>query len=173
MAFLRIAETADVVVTNLRPAPLGRLRLSYQDVATVRPDIIFCQAHGYPSDSPQANAPAYDDIVQSASGIGDLFRRQGHEPSLLPTLVADKVAGLMVANAVLTALFHRSRTGQGQRIEVPMVDVMVAMPGASAAEVENRVTRPMEKLLWEIPGVEYSSKEYKYIRCSFVFQLIL
>ncbi|MDG2112482.1 MAG: CoA transferase [Actinomycetota bacterium] len=123
-AFLRLAETADVVVTNLRPGPLGRLGLTYDEVAEVRPDIVFCQAHGYPSDSDMADAPAYDDIIQSASGIGDLFERQGHQPSLLPTLVADKVSGMTIANAVTAALFYRERTGEGQHIEVPMIDVM-------------------------------------------------
>ena len=124
--FLRLAATADVVVTNLRPGPLGRLGLSYHDVAAVRPDVVFCRAHGYPSGSDKENAPAYDDIIQSASGIGELFARQGHEPSLLPTLVADKVSGLTIAYAILAALFHRERTGIGQCIEVPMIDVMRA-----------------------------------------------
>jgi crotonobetainyl-CoA:carnitine CoA-transferase CaiB-like acyl-CoA transferase len=123
-AFLRLAASSDVVVTNLRPGPLSRLRLTYDDVRTVRPDVVFCQAHGWPSDSDKANAPAYDDIIQSASAIGDLFERQGHHPSLLPTLVADKVSGLTIASAVTAALFHRSRTGEGQHIEVPMIDVM-------------------------------------------------
>ena len=123
-AFLRLAAESDVIVTNLRPGPLGRLGLAYEDVAVVRPDVVFCQAHGYPSDSEQAELPAYDDIIQSASGIGALFERQGHAPSLLPTLVADKVAGHTIAAAVLAALFHRAQTGEGQRIEVPMIDVM-------------------------------------------------
>jgi len=112
------------MVTNLRPGPLGRLRLTYDDVTGVRPDIVFCQAHGYPSNSDKADAPAYDDIIQSASGVGALFERQGHEPSLLPTLVADKVSGLTIANSVMAALFHRERTGEGQFIEIPMIDVM-------------------------------------------------
>ena len=123
-AFLRLAATSDVVVTNLRPGPLGRLRLTYEDVAAVRPDIVFCQAHGYPSDSDAANAPAYDDIIQSASGVGELFERQGHQPNLLPTLVADKVSGYAIATAVLAAMLHRARTGEGQHVEVPMIDVM-------------------------------------------------
>ncbi|MGI9611905.1 MAG: CaiB/BaiF CoA transferase family protein [Acidimicrobiales bacterium] len=122
--FLRLAATSDVVVTNLRPGPLGRLRLTYEEVAAVRPDIVFCQAHGYPSDSKAANAPAYDDIIQSASGVGELFERQGHQPNLLPTLVADKVSGYAIATAVLAAMVHRARTGEGQHIEVPMIDVM-------------------------------------------------
>lgn len=122
-AFLRLAEVSDVVVTNLRPGPLGRLRLTYDEVRAVRPDVIFCQAHGYPSDHDKADAPAYDDIVQSASGVGELFARQGHRPALLPTLVADKVCGLTIASSILAALYHRATTGEGQRIEVPMVDV--------------------------------------------------
>lgn len=122
--FLRLVATADVVVTNLRPGPLERLGLTAPELREVKPDLVFCRASGYPSDSPQAEDPAYDDIIQSASGIGHLFEMQGHEQSLLPTLVADKVAGLAMAQAVLAALFHRERTGEGQDIEVPMIDVM-------------------------------------------------
>ena len=125
-AFLDIASTCDVMITNLRPGPLSRLGLHYEAVREVRDDIVFCRAHGYPSSSAQANAPAYDDIIQSASGVGDLFRRMGAEPSLLPSLVADKVCGLTIANAVLAALYHRSLTGEGQCIEIPMIDVMRA-----------------------------------------------
>ncbi len=125
-AFLDIAATCDVMITNLRPGPLRRLGLHYEAIREVRNDIVFCRAHGYPSSSEQANAPAYDDIIQSASGVGDLFRRMGAEPMLLPSLVADKVCGLTIANSVVAALFHRAQTGQGQCIEIPMVDVMRA-----------------------------------------------
>ena len=125
-AFLSIAATAQVVVTNLRPATLERLRLTYEDVAAVQPDIVYCQAQGYPSDSPAANAPAYDDVIQAGTGLPDTFRRFSGEPLFAPTLVADKVSGLTIAYAVLAALFHRERTGEGQRVEVPMVDAMTA-----------------------------------------------
>lgn len=123
-AFLGLAAVSDVVITNLRPGPLGRLRLTYDEVRRARDDIVFCQAHGYPSDGPQADDPAYDDIIQSASGVAALFARQGHEPALIPTLVADKVAGLTIVSAVLAALVHRAATGEGQFVEVPMIDVM-------------------------------------------------
>ncbi|WP_419853699.1 CaiB/BaiF CoA transferase family protein [Candidatus Poriferisodalis sp.] len=125
-AFLDIVATCDVMITNLRPGPLRRLGLHYEAVQQVRPDIVFCRAHGYPSASEQADAPAYDDIIQSASGIGDLFRRMGAEPMLLPSLVADKFCGLTIANSVTAALYHRALTGQGQCIEIPMIDVMRA-----------------------------------------------
>lgn len=144
-AFLDLAATSDVVVTNLRPGPLQRLGLTAADIRAVRPDVIFCQAIGHPTDSDDAERPAYDDIIQSASGIGDLFARQGHAPSLLPTLVADKVAGLAIVQAVLAALFHRATTGEGQDIEVPMIDVIrsfVLVEHGAGAIPEPPLARP-------------------------------
>lgn len=125
-ALLRIAAGCDVFVTNLRPESVGRLHLAYRDVAAVRPDVIYCQANGFPSDSPEANEPAFDDIIQAASGVPDLLRLAGGAPGLVPTLLADKVCGLVIAYAIIAALFHREKTGQGQRVEVPMTDAMLA-----------------------------------------------
>lgn len=125
-ALLRIARTCDVVVTNLRPASLARLGLTYEDVTAINPNVVYCQAQGWPSDSPMANSPAYDDIIQSASGIADAFRLGQGEPRLAPTILADKICGMAVASAVTAALLHRERTGEGQRVEVPMVDVMTS-----------------------------------------------
>lgn len=125
-ALLRIAATCDVLVTNLRPGPLGRLRLTYDDVRTVRPDIVMCQAAGWPSDGPHADKPAYDDVIQAGSGVAAAFELQSGTPALAPTIVADKVSGLTIVYAVLAALLHRERTGEGQRIEVPMIDVMTS-----------------------------------------------
>jgi crotonobetainyl-CoA:carnitine CoA-transferase CaiB-like acyl-CoA transferase len=123
-AFLRIAATCDVVVTNLRPGPLHRLGLTYDSVREVRPDVVMCQAHGWPSDSVHANKPAYDDVVQAGCGIADTFTLQHGSPSLAPTIVADKVSGLTIVYAIVAALFRRASTGEGQFIEVPMIDVL-------------------------------------------------
>jgi crotonobetainyl-CoA:carnitine CoA-transferase CaiB-like acyl-CoA transferase len=125
-ALLRIVATCDVFVTNLRPLPLGRLELDYDTIAGVRPDIIFCQAQGFPSDGGRANEPAYDDIIQGAAGVPDVVRRAGADPALLPTLLADKVSGLVLTYAILAALYHRAVTGQGQHIELPMVDALTS-----------------------------------------------
>ena len=175
-AFLRIAATADVMVTNVRPGALARLRLTYDDVTAVRPDIVFCHAAGFPSDSQRADDPAYDDIIQSASGVGDLFARLGREPMLLPTLVADKVCGLTVAGAVTAALFHRQRTGEGQRVEVPMIDVMrafvlvehgagaVPVPAVAGAGYERILTterRPRHTLDGWISVLPYRRRDYR------------
>lgn len=125
-ALLEIAAGCDVFITNLRPGSLGRLRLTYPDIAAVRPDIVYCQAHGFPSDGPQADAPAFDDIIQAVCGVPDVLRRAGGDGGLVPMLLADKVSGLVLAYATIAALFHRERTGQGQRVEVPMTDAMLA-----------------------------------------------
>ena len=124
--FLRLVSASDVMITNLRPGPLGRLGLAYDDVRARRPDIVFCTAHGWPSDSERADAPAYDDIVQAATGIADVLGRAQGRPLLVPSIIADKVSGLTIAYAVLAALHHRSRTGRGQHVEVPMVDAVRA-----------------------------------------------
>jgi crotonobetainyl-CoA:carnitine CoA-transferase CaiB-like acyl-CoA transferase len=123
---LRLAATCDVFVTNLRPGPLARLGAAYDDIAAVRPDIVYCQAQGFPSGSDRAEDPAYDDIIQSATGVADATRRAYGEPALVPSIFADKVAGLTIVYAVLAALFHRERTGQGQHLEVPMTDAVKA-----------------------------------------------
>jgi crotonobetainyl-CoA:carnitine CoA-transferase CaiB-like acyl-CoA transferase len=123
---MRLAATCDVFVTNLRPSSLGRLRLTYDDVRRARPDVVYCQAQGFPIDTDRANDPAYDDIIQSATGVADAARRAYGEPRLVPTLVADKVVGLTIVYAVLAALFHRERSGEGQHIEVPMTQAVTA-----------------------------------------------
>lgn len=123
---LRLVATADVFVTNLRPGSRTRARITYDDLRMARPDLVYCAAAGYPSDSGDADLPAYDDIVQAGAGVAELAERSGLPPSLMPTLVADKTAGLVIANAVTTALFHRLRTGDGAELEVAMSEVMRA-----------------------------------------------
>lgn len=118
----RLAATCDVVVATYRPAALRRMRLSYDEVRALRPDVVYCQGQGHPLDGGRAEEPAYDDVVQAASGLADLAARVTGTPALMPTILADKVCGLVMAQAVTAALLHRERTGEGQHVEVPMVD---------------------------------------------------
>jgi crotonobetainyl-CoA:carnitine CoA-transferase CaiB-like acyl-CoA transferase len=122
----RITAGADVFLTNLRPSALRKLRVGYEDVRAWQPTIVYCRSHGYRGDTPEADDPAYDDVIQAASGLASLSERVSGEPSLLPTVLADKVCGLTIVYAVLAALFERTRTGAGQEVEVPMFDTMVA-----------------------------------------------
>ncbi|TAL04173.1 MAG: CoA transferase [Rhodospirillaceae bacterium] len=126
LAVLKVAVTCDIVITNLRPKSLASLGLTYADFSAVRADIIYCAAQGFRSDGPRANDPAYDDIIQAESGLADAAARTGRDPMLAPTIIADKVSGMTVVNAVLAAFIHRQRTGRGQYVEVPMLEAMRA-----------------------------------------------
>ena len=116
----RLVATCDVVVATMRPQVLVRLGLDYESLREIKPDIVYCQAQGFPLASERANDPAYDDIIQAASGVSDMVERVFGEPALLPTIFTDKVCGLVMAQAICAALFYRERTGRGQHVEVPM-----------------------------------------------------
>ena len=122
----RLIAEADVVVATMLPGTLRRLGLDYASIRGLNPEVVYCQAQGWPLESEAADFPAYDDIIQSAIGVGDMMERAAGEPALLPTILADKVCGLAIAQAVTAALYHRARTGHGQHVEVPMVQAMTA-----------------------------------------------
>ena len=121
-----IVASADAVVTNMRRAALDRLGLGPETLRAAHPGLVVCVANGYGSGGPYADRPAYDDAIQAASGSAWLMGRMLGEPRYLPTIVADKVVGMALAQAVLVALVHRLRTGEGQTVEVPMFETMVA-----------------------------------------------
>lgn len=126
-AFLDLIRGADVFVHNLRPVAIKKLGIGYEDLRAVNPQIIHVEALGFGSDGPYSGRPAYDDVIQAMSGFVDLVRRQTRgQPRLAPTVMADKVAGMALTTAILLALVHRLRTGQGQHVEVPMFETFVA-----------------------------------------------
>ena len=120
-ACLALAKKADVLVYNIRPQAMARLKLSYEDVRTVNPRIIYVGCFGYSQRGPYAAKAAYDDMIQGASGLPWLLQKQGAaEPRYAPMIVADRSVGQQVASAVSAALYHREKTGKGQRVDVPM-----------------------------------------------------
>ena len=124
-ALLRLSQRADVLVTNIRPAAMERLQLGYDAIAAVNPAIIYCSLVGYGQNGPYASRPAYDDLIQAATAIPALAaRNSGAEPRYAPLTLADRVVGLHAATAILAALLHRSRSGRGQHVEVPMFETM-------------------------------------------------
>jgi crotonobetainyl-CoA:carnitine CoA-transferase CaiB-like acyl-CoA transferase len=124
-AALKLAAEADVVVHNFRPQAMQRLQLDYEAVKAINPNIIYCATYGYGKAGPYGAKGALDDSIQAASGAAYLQAAAFGEPRYLPTIVADKTTALTVVYAILAALFHRERTGQGQEIEVPMFETMV------------------------------------------------
>jgi len=125
-AIKRLLPGVDVVLHNMRIPAIRRLGLDYEDVQAINPEIVYCAATGFGQDGPDRNKPAFDDIIQAASGIASLVGGPNGQPEYVPSLIADKTAGMAVVNAVLAALVSRARTGYGQYIEVPMLETLVA-----------------------------------------------
>lgn len=121
---LALAHRADVLVSNVRPDGLRRLGLDYESVRPANPKIIYCAAVGYGSGGPDSGKAVYDDLMQAASGLAGLFGTVDGAPRYAPINVCDRVVGLYVANAITAALVHRATTGEGQSIEVPMLETM-------------------------------------------------
>lgn len=125
-ALLRLAGGADILIHNIRPAAMERLGLGWPELKAANPRLIYCAATGFGSGGPYANRPAYDDLIQGASGLSDLIGRVSGVPGMVPSIVCDKITGLTAVYAILAALFHRERTGEGQMVEVPMLETMAA-----------------------------------------------
>ena len=123
---LELAKTADVLVTNMRAEALTRLGLDEGSVTSINPSLIYCRANGFSADGPYKDKAAYDDAIQAASGLAGLFTATTGRPNYVPAVIADKVTGLHIVQAVMAALIHRYRTGVGQHIEVPMFETMVS-----------------------------------------------
>lgn len=127
-ALLRIAAKADVLIYNIRPQAMQRLRLGYADVAAINPRILYVGAYGYGQQGPYAAKPAYDDLIQGMTGLPWLAQQAGSgDPRYIPATLADRIVGLHAACAVTTALYERERSGQGQAVEVPMFECMSQM----------------------------------------------
>jgi crotonobetainyl-CoA:carnitine CoA-transferase CaiB-like acyl-CoA transferase len=122
----RLLPGIDAVVHNMRVPAIERLGLGYEAVRRIKPDIVYCVATGFGESGAHAGRPAFDDVIQASSGLADLLGHESGIPDYVPTLLADKTCGMALCNAVLAALLHRERTGQGQQVEVPMLETMVA-----------------------------------------------
>ncbi len=125
-AMRELLATADVFVTTLRRKAIDRLGLDEAGVRAIRPDIVYCMANGFGTGGPNADQTAYDDVIQAASGLASTFAWHGGDPQLVPSILADKVAGVHVAFAIAAALFDRQRSGRGASLEVPMAETMAA-----------------------------------------------
>jgi len=122
--FLRLATTADLVVENFRPGTLDRLGLGYRDLRAMNEDVILVSISGFGQFGRDAERAGYDPLAQAASGFLSLNGDPDGEPVKAPTFLGDDLAGLHAALAALAALRHRDRTGEGQHIDVSLLDAM-------------------------------------------------
>jgi len=127
-AMEQLLRTSDVFIHNIRPDAIGRAELDYETVRKLRPDIIYVHCTGFDTHGPKSGLPAYDDIIQAASGVASLLPRVDGNPAprFFPMAMADKVSALHAVYAVLAAVIHRLRTGEGQHVEVPMLESLVS-----------------------------------------------
>src|SRR5262249_30990240 len=125
-AFQRLIERADVLVHSMRFEAAKRAGIDYESVSAINPRIIYGYGPGYRTDGPLRNRPAYGDVMQAESGLDDLNWLASGEVRYFPTVIADKLCGHVLASAIVMALFRRERTGEGQCVEVPMLETMLA-----------------------------------------------
>lgn len=121
----RLTRKSDAFVHNMRPGSAEKLGIGYAQVSAHNPQIVYCSARGF-AEGPQGDEPAYDDCIQSASGLAWLNAGESGAPRFVPSVVCDKVAGLHLAFAIATGLAARSRTGRGTCIETPMFEAMAS-----------------------------------------------
>jgi len=122
-----LIKRADVLITNLRPQSMARLGLDYDKVAAINPKIIYVGLFGYGQTGRYAAKPAFDDLIQAAIAVPSLAQAaDGREPAYAPTAIVDRGVALWAVGQINAALFHRSRSGVGQKIDVPMFEMMAS-----------------------------------------------
>jgi len=127
--FKKLVKTADVVVENFRPDVMARLGLSYQILSQINPKLIYCAISGFGQTGPDALKPAYDQIIQGLSGEMAINGDERLNPLRAGFPVCDTVGGLNAAFAIMGALYYRERTGEGQFIDVALLDSIMPLMG--------------------------------------------
>jgi CoA:oxalate CoA-transferase len=133
--FLRLVESADVLVENFRPGVMDRLGLGYTALSTRNPRLVYCAISGFGQTGPDAHKPAYDQIIQGLSGVMAINGDERLNPLRCGFPAGDTVGGLNAAFAIMAALYHRERTGEGQSIDVALLDSIMPMMGWVAANL--------------------------------------
>ena len=124
--FMKLAKDIDVVVENFTPGVMGRFGLDYDAVKAVSPKVVYCSISGFGQDGPYRNRPAYDQIMQGVGGLMSITGEPDGEPQKIGIAVTDIGAGMWSAFAIMAALHHREKSGEGQYIDISMLDAQVA-----------------------------------------------
>ena len=126
-AFVRLIRDADVLTSNVRPKGMERLGLTYEDLVKVNPRLIYVSMVGFSQRGPYARSPAFDDLIQAATALPwTVAANSDGQPKYVPVNIADRSVGLYAFGVILAALYSREKTGQGQRVDVPMFETMAA-----------------------------------------------
>jgi crotonobetainyl-CoA:carnitine CoA-transferase CaiB-like acyl-CoA transferase len=158
-ALMKLIPTADALVHNMRQEALDKLGFTYSAVRAANPRIVYAAAVGYGRHGRYAGKPAYDDVIQAASGFAGLFQMRDGQPLYTPSIAADKVSGLHLAYAVMGGLLYRERTGKTPGyIEVPMYELMA---GFSLCEHLGAATFQEDGKIGYVRVISPSRKPYK------------
>jgi len=123
--FLKLVKTSDIVIENLRPGTLDRWKIGYRDLCKVRKDIVMVSISGYGQYGENSSRPGYDPLAQAESGFLSLSGEPKGTPTKSPTFIGDDLGGLHASISVLGALRHRDQTGEGQHVDVSLLDAML------------------------------------------------
>ena len=123
----RLVRSADVVVENFRAGVMERLGFGYEALKAIRPDLIYCSVSGYGQEGPKAGTPAYDGAIQADSGMMSITGHPETGPTRTGYMPVDMATGLNTAFAISAALFRRLATGEGQRLDVAMMDTAIVL----------------------------------------------
>jgi formyl-CoA transferase len=133
--FRKLVVTADVVVDNFRPGVMARLGFPYEELRRLNPRIVHCAISGFGQTGPDASRQAYDQIVQGLSGVMAVNGDERLNPLRCGFPVCDTVGGLNAAFAIMAALYHRERSGEGQFIDIALLDSIMPLMGWVAANL--------------------------------------
>jgi len=126
-AVKKLLATADVLLYNVRPQAMARLGLGYDVVQKINPRLLYVGTFGFGQDGPYAAKPAFDDLIQGAIGLPSLIKQAGSDvPRYVPSNIVDRTVGLYAVTSLCAALFHREKTGRGQKIDIPMFETMIS-----------------------------------------------
>ena len=124
--FLDLAQGADLVIENFRPGVMDRLGIGYEDLKKVRPDILFCSISGFGQTGPYRERAGFDIIAQGVTGFMRMTGHPGGDPAKVGIAINDIAAGATAVYSILGAQIHRMRTGEGQSIDISLVDAGLA-----------------------------------------------
>jgi CoA:oxalate CoA-transferase len=133
--FKKLVVSSDVLVENFRPGVMERLGLSYKVLSELNPKLVYCAISGFGQTGPDAFKPAYDQIIQGLSGVMAVNGDERLNPLRCGFPVCDTVGGMNAAFAIMSALYHRERTGEGQFIDIAMLDSIMPLMGWVAANL--------------------------------------
>jgi crotonobetainyl-CoA:carnitine CoA-transferase CaiB-like acyl-CoA transferase len=141
-AALKIIQSSDVLLENFRPGVMDRLGLGYEFLSSIHPKLIYCASCGWGQDGPYVTRPGQDLLAQAMAGVLYLNGKAGDPPSPVGMGIADITASFHIVSAILAGIYHRDRTGEGQRIDINLLNSVLSLATQEATLYMNTRSEP-------------------------------